>query len=698
MTEKITIDLETRSRKDLGDCGPWAYAEDPSTEALCLASKIHHKPVRMWVPDKWLTALELSGVPYITQEELWQQLIETAIIEAQNAEFETAIWHHVLHGRGGWKDILELKDKLRCSAAKASTCSLPRDLDTACDVLRLREKKDMEGHAMMVKVSSPRRITKKNPNEWVEDDASLARVFRYCAQDVVAEEGLSDALPDLSPTEQRVWQLDQAINRRGVPVDLMSVDAMIRVTDAHKSKLLVEFGGLTKGAFESPAQIDKFKNHLANLGVRLEDLSKNTVLEALKLDIPPVARRMLEIRQSVGKSSVSKYTALRNGASLDERLRSLLRYHAAGTGRWGGKRFQPQNLPREGLKDYELLLSVLNQEFPPFDHMDDAQLAEAIETYWADPMFVASRTVRNMIRAAQGRTLYAGDFKSIEAIVTAWIAGEQGVLQAFMAGEDLYISAASVAFNKPRSEITKDERQVGKVIVLALGYQGGVGAFTTLGVTYNVLVLGDKEELPRDTKGQIILREAQVKAIIKNWREANPTIVRFWKQIQAAAIAAIQQPGSESSYNGIKFRMWNNFLCLRLPSGRVLYYYQPRVVPKTIVGENEDGTTYEWETIGIQYMGMDSTTHQWCKQDTHGGKLTENIVQAISRDILATSMLTVEELGYSVVLTVHDEIVSETAEDFGSVEEFNKAICILPTWASGLPLMAESWKGYRYRK
>ncbi len=698
MIEKLTIDFETRSRKDIGECGPWAYAEDPSTEALCLAVKVNGKTPRMWVPDKWIPALNLSGIPYISSEDVWQLLTMTAIIEAHNAEFECAIWHHILHKRYGWPDLLELKDKIRCTAAKAATCSLPRDLDGACGVLGLREKKDKEGHALMLKVSQPRRITKKNPNEWVEDDASMARVFRYCAQDVVAEEGLSDALPDSSPREQQIWQLDQTINRRGVPVDIQSVDAMIRVTDAHKAKLLVEFDALTNGKYNSPTQIEKFKDHLAALGVNLEDLSKNTVLEALKLDIPASARRMLEIRQSVGKSSVSKYMALRNGMSLDERLRSLLMYHAAGTGRWGGKRFQPQNLPREGLKDYELFLSILNQEFKPFDDMDDASLADAIDFYWADPMFVASRTVRNMIRAARGNTFYVGDFKSIEAVVTAWVAGEQTVLQAFVETQELYVPAAAVALNKPRSEITKDERQVGKVIVLALGYQGGIGAFTQMGVTYNVLVLGDKEDMPKDTKGQIILREAQVKSIIKNWREANPNIVRFWKQIQAAAIAAVQQPGSETSYNGVVFKMWKNFLCLRLPSGRVLYYYQPKIVPKIVVGENEDGTTYEWETIGIQYMGMDSTTHQWCRQDTYGGKLTENIVQAISRDLLANSMLTVEALGYSVVLTVHDEIVSETAEDFGSVEEFNKAICVLPKWAAGLPLMAESWKGRRYKK
>ena len=308
--------------------------------------------------------------------------------------------------------------------------------------------------------------------------------------------------------------------------------------------------------------------------------------------------------------------------------------------------------------------------------------ASYVEMLWGDPMVVASRALRSVITAAPGKTLYVGDYKSIEMVAAAWLAGDKAKMDAFAQGLDLYKIAASQIFKVPYDEVTKDQRQVGKVAELALGYQGGERAFATMAETYGLA------PLPKE----------QVIGIKNAWREANSGVVQFWKQIQTAAIDAIQQPGTATTYRGIACKVWNGFLCVRLPSGRVLYYYHPEVITKIVTGENDDGTTYEWETVGIRFMGVDPMTRQWKHQETWGGRLFENIDQGFCRDLCAHGQLNAEAAGYPVILSVHDEILSETDENFGSVPEFERTICRLPAWAAGIPLQAEAWRGRRYRK
>jgi DNA polymerase len=308
-------------------------------------------------------------------------------------------------------------------------------------------------------------------------------------------------------------------------------------------------------------------------------------------------------------------------------------------------------------------------------------------------MFVAAAATRGMLIPSEGDWLYCGDYASIESRVLNWIAGEDWALKAYREGADMYVLNAASTFSCQADKVNKDQRQVGKVEELALGYQGGENAFIAMAETYGMQSLVETTEADGRCVYLLIGGEKlPVKPLVKAWREAHPNVVRFWRQIENAAIAAVQSPGCITEYRGVLFRMWGRFLCLQLPSSRVLYYYDPRVTDKPMPWDKDVLKP------SLSFMGVDSETKQWRRQDTYGGSLTENIVQAIARDICANGMLLTEQAGYRNLLSVHDEIVAERAIGTGSVEEFESLMCSLPGWAGGLPVEAEAWCGRRYRK
>ena len=542
--------------RSLRKTSPWRYAEDPSTQVLCLAIKCGDEDVLLWTPYRELPEVQAAFGKALIQHDsnIAAYLDEANEIEAHNAEFESAIWHHCLHRRLGWPDLPI--DKLRCSAAKAATCALPRSLEGAGAALGLPIQKDTQGHSLMLRMCKPRRPSKSNPSEWVEDPVSLVRLAQYCMRDVDAEYQLSGALPEMSPSELEIWRLDQLINRRGLLVDMAAVDHMLALVEQHTDTLLTEFQTLTGGHILTPSRVAALKQYLAeHEGMDLENLTKATVAEALGNDTTSAkAKRLLAIRQSLGKTSVKKYCALKARASADGRMRSNLMYHGASTGRWAGRGFQPQNLPREKIPDPDALL----------DHLDHGGDASTVEALWGDPMVVASAVIRNSIIAAPGKVFYVGDYNAIESRVLNWIAGEQWAVDAYRQGHDMYRLNAMQIYRCPLEEVTKAQRQIGKVSELALGYQGGLGAFSAMAGSYGVKV-----------------EEREARSIVRGWRDAHPEVVRFWKQIELAAKTAVKE-GMLTEYRGIQFRTWKRFLCLRLPSGRVLYYYDPLVQPKTV--------------------------------------------------------------------------------------------------------------------
>ena len=673
--------METRSRVDLRACGVYVYAEDPSTEIFCIAFKLGDGETKLFIPHPARDIIHKGNFyrwpESVPSDDLKNAIEQATTIEAHNMQFEATLWHHVMHKRYGFLDLP--KEKLRCSAAKASTFALPRDLKRACLSLGVPQQKDQTGYRIMMKMCKPRKPTKNNPAEWHEDPAEFKILCEYCIQDVEAEHALSNALYDLSDKELEVFQLDMKINDRGVKVDIPSIDNLIEKVKIKENSLLLEVQSLTRGALRSVRQVTQTILWLRTKGVTTLDLKKDTVQKLLKQsDMDPKARRMLEIRQSLSKSSVSKLTAMKKRASKGDRVRGTLMYHGANTGRWAGKGIQPQNLPRDSF-DEKHINNVLDSDTDLIDMLYDCTLV------------AASKSIRGMITCDEGNELLCADFSAIEARVLAWLAGEKSVLKAFENGLDLYKVAATDIYHVGYDAVTKEQRAVGKVCILALGYQGWLGAFQAMAEGYGV-------EVPED----------DAKEIIMNWRQANGNIVKMWAGLYDTAKKAILT-GEPHSYGNIKYGMRNNFLHCRLPSGRLLAYYKPRIttakvtyyemVTTVIAGvEHKKKVSRTVEKEVIAYMGIDSLTNKWMELNTYGGKLAENVTQAVARDILSEALLRLDDVGFNIVLHVHDEIIAEEKISEVSLGEFELIMAETPEWLKGCPMEVEGWKGKRYRK
>lgn len=656
---KLTFDFETRSACNIKKHGAWVYAEHPTTRVLCLAYKWERQPPAIWTP----------GMPLVP---LFDAIGRADIIEAHNASFEYAIWTNVCEKRYGWPALPV--EKLRCSAAKASMHALPRSLEDACQALGLHVQKDMEGHRLMMRMCRPRKPRKGEPEinsddpyglYWHEDPADLARLYLYCKNDTIAEETLSDALRDLPPKELQIWQLDQIINARGIQADLDAVESMLDMVAEHEARLLAQLSKLTFGRVRTAKQVEQLRGYLRGLGVDLPDLAAATVKEAVqRKGLSDEARELLGIRRSLGRSSSAKYQAILDRASGDGRVRGALLYHGAGTGRWSGAGIQPQNFPsriKTSADPEEMLNAIL---------VGGLDLHNAL--YDDDPMATAGAVTRSVLTAREGHDLIAADYSAIEGRGLAWLAGEETELEVYRSDQDVYIAAAAMILHKPYAAVTKTERQSpGKVATLACGYGGSVGAVRNFG-------------------GEGMTDEQIKEQIVYPWRAAHPMTVVFWRELEDACMSAVANPGMVFSARAILFRVQTPFLLCRLPSGRLLYYYDPDIRPvETSWGEIRDSVTY---------MTVDSLTKKWIRTNTYGGKLAENVTQALCRDLMAEAMLRVEREGYPIVLTVHDELVCEVPENFGSVQELTELMCILPPWAPGFPVKATGFRSKRYKK
>ena len=668
---KLTIDFETRSAAPLKKCGAAAYAAHSSTEVICLAMKWHDGDPRIWFSSNFREATQFFDESELLSDRDVADWVEQAdVIEAHNAQFEWFVWHYVMP-RYGFK-MFDPK-KLRCSAAKAAMFGLPRDLAGACAALNVPQKKDLEGAQLMMRLCKPRvpRNDEKAANPdwehtlyWRGTPEEFAREGRYCMQDVRAEEALSDALPDLPDYEQQVWQKDLEINSRGIRIDRPVVEKIIKCVDTHSAKLTKNFQRLT--GLQSPRQRDATLQHLLSLGVQMDGLTSKDVEKALAATGDGAAKEILEIRKSLSKSSTAKYQAFLNSACPDNRVRGALMYHGAGTGRWSGRLIQPQNFPRGAFSEVDECIRL-------FSHGD----LESVEMFFGDPMIAASTCLRGMIIPADGNDFICADFSSIEGRVLAWLAGEQTALDVYRSGRDPYKVNASAIYMVDYENVTKAQRQVGKVAELALGYQGSVGAFNAMAVNYGV-------QLP----------ESEVKTIVDSWREVHPETTRMWREIEHACELAVRNPGGVFSYRSARFLVreihGTPFLGMRLPSGRCLWYCRPRMEPKQM--------SWGEQKMVVAYDGVNSMTKKFGTQYLYGGLLTENLTQATARDLLVGGMLFAECQGYHIVMHVHDELIAEVPEGFGSVEEFERLMCAQPQWALDLPLKAEGWRGKRYRK
>lgn len=700
---KLTMDFEARSAQVLKATAKkpavssWRYACDETTSVICLAVKLDDQKPRIFIPE-WVAHILCREYPnwrdmigadsLIETEELLYLIHQVDIIEAHHSEFERAMWHHQLHKKLGWPDLPF--EKVRCSAAKAAACALPRALGGLCEALGLSVKKDMVGNQLVKKICKPRppSAAEKEANPdwrdtlyWHEDPDEFIRVIIYCMQDVNAEYAASEALPDLSPDELQIWQLDQRINQRGVPVDRESIEVILSVIARYKETKISEFNEVTGGAVAKPTQTKALQEWVASrTGYNVTSVDKPSVKALLKRDLPTDVRQALELKSALNLSSTAKFKAALASVQDDGFVRGMFMYHGAATGRWTGKIMQMHNLPR---KTYE------GKDFDDVLHLMSIYDVGLLSLLYNDPLVAASKCIRGIIKAPPGKVFYSADYRAIEGRALAYLAGEQWVLDAHRAsdrgeGPEMYCIAASVALNKPVELITPSERQSpGKVSELACGYQGSVGACIAFGAT------GSDKEIYCN--------------IVKPWRKARPNITAFWKAVGDCALDAVRRPGHVYMYRDLKFAVRDRFLMIRLPSGRLLRYFDPEIeMLSSTWTDPETGETSTFTRPAVTFMGMKQvdgkTVNQWTRVTTYGGKLTENIVQAFSRDVLRDGIIRVEKHGYPVVMHVHDEATSLCAQDFGDLEEFEGLLSEVPSWAKGLPLKAKGWKGIRYRK
>ena len=668
----LHIDFETYSAADLPNCGLDNYASDPSTGVHCMGFAFNDEPVSLW---------PLDGV-----QDVLEHIRSGGTVVAHNAAFELAIWNKVCVTKLGWPALKP--EQMRCTMAQAYAMSLPGSLDKASAALGVGQSKDMAGARVMMQLAKPRfyhepsnpdaRYIDSNgkglvPVFWKPEDhpAKFRKLYDYCKQDVEVERALDERMMQLSDVEQRLWVLDYKINQRGVHVDLPSINAAIKLVETEKARLDADMLRTTSGVVGKCTEVQLLVKWIRSQGVELNGLAKADVLNALAADesaLPVNVRKALELRKEAAKSSTAKLLAMRDRASRDGRVRGTLQYHGASTGRWAARGIQVQNFPRPrygvGQAQVEDVIAHLNDR-------------DYIDIMHGPVLDALADSLRGFICAAPGNELIAADFNAIEARVLAWLAGEEKVLDVFRTGQDIYCHAATGIYNRPITKKDKDERQIGKVAVLALGYGGGVGAFQSMARVYGVKVA-----------------DAKADEIKVAWRESHKRIVRYWYDLEGAAINALELGvvcKAGPAGRQVAFVKKGSFLWCRLPSGRVLCYPYPQIkAVETPWGEQRNS---------LVFMSVNGTTNKWEETKTYGGSLAENITQAVSRDLLAEALVRLEDNGFPVVMHIHDEAVVEIATGSqDAVHRVEQIIAQTPAWAEGLPVTAEGWQGKRFRK
>ena len=919
---RITHDFETQSAADLRKVGAYEYSLHPSTRCMSLAFKASNRNT-MYFFDFHQMQKPFKDFPlkFIT---LWISWIKdpNVIFGAHNSYFETVIYNNVLVQRLGWPTIPI--EKRYCTAAKAAAAALPRNLQGAGEALALHTQKDMTAHGALMRICKPTKAwtcwyKDKDKSKWWEEPVQFYTpqtapqdfkvVYDYNKIDVLSEELLDVTLPDLTPFEQTLWVIDQKINLRGVRVDIPVINKIFQTMASETKTMGRELDTLTMGLVKSGNARAQILDFLALEGLKLPDLKAKTVDDFLANGkASGDAQTLLHLRKALSKASTKKYEAFQRTAASDGRVRDILLFHAASTGRWGGKGVQPQNLPRGIIKDTGEAIERIKT-----CGVDDLKML-----YGANLMPLFSSVLRGMFIASEGCELFVEDWNAIETRVAWWLAGHDEGLALFRESKDPYKEMAAKIFGKPTSEITEDERQVGKAAVLGcfekntlvltssgwkkiidvtildkvwdgvewvthegLAYRGhkktinlggmkctpehlllsnqgwvqaqvaqkdfdqflksasvlaalpstvtmpefaagswpfqrnvivGLNKIQSFCITYfwasllsakrvldHLCTMGKKNTTvmrmqwptianasgyligyarrlpvaihqtqnhlqtfkpklifwnkkipvydllncgPRNrfviaTKGGPVVAHncgyqmgwkkfinaawdvyrAKVDAqtarkAVAAYREEHWPMPQTWAAYNEAAIKVIENKSERVKTNGVTFYFENDFLCLELPSGRALRYHKPAVrleeitIPEEIIETKMPDGTIEKRVIPerkfmaklVRYFAISSKTKKWDLEMTYGGKLTENVVQAVSRDLLAEAIVRAESKGFKVLMHSHDELVSEAPLNKFSVDDYRAIMEALPKWAEGLPLKSSGWKGDRYRK
>ncbi|MGN0402608.1 MAG: DNA polymerase [Acetatifactor sp.] len=649
----LHIDLETYSGVSIKS-GLYKYVQSPDFEILLFAYSYDYEPVRIIdlacgekIPDAILTDLNNPNVKKVAHNAAFEIYCLSKFYATQTYQ-----WH--------------------CTMIHSLYCGFPASLDAVGKAMGFAEdKRKMGVGKSLIRYfcipCAPSRTNGGRTRNLPQHDTGKWNLFKdYCRQDVVTEMEIHKQLEchPFPESEHRNWVLDQIINQTGVAMDTDIISGALAIHSQIKDELTGRAKGIT--GLDNPNSVAQLKQWVQdNSDLEIDNLNKATVAEILAdKSEKEMIKEVLKIRKELGKTSVKKYEAMQNCLCADGRIRGLLQFYGANrTGRFAGRLVQVQNLPRNYIENLDTARELVKR----------GQI-ESIRCIYGNVLDTLSQLIRTAFIPTPGNRFIVADFSAIEARVLAWLAGEEWRLDIFRTTGKIYEASASTMFGVPVEKIAKGNpeyalRSKGKVAELALGYQGSVGALINMGALNMGLT---EEELPD---------------IVSRWRKSSPRIADFWKMAEQYALAAVKLGVSNTMPCGITFHRDADYLLIRLPSGRDLFYYHPEI------RENDLGRD------AIHFWGTDQKTGKWGLVSTYGGKLTENIVQAVARDLLCNAMMNLFYAGYRINFHVHDEVIMETPEDSDkNLDEAIKLMCTLPAWAEGLPLNAAGFESHYYMK
>jgi DNA polymerase len=732
---RATGDFETRSACSI-KLGAHIYSLHPTTEVMVFRFRLPYWPagrVGIWHPG--YPHLDIPESSREELDELFRWIADGGLFEAHNAGFEKAIWRNICTPKMGWPPVP--RDQWRCSAAKCAYHNLPRSLEGAGIALKLVVVKDVEGGKVMKKLCKPRKMKKAeresylnafergagpHPDDvilWHESWEEFEILWSYCGQDVLAEEAVSEELDDLPEQELRVWLMDQDMNERGVMVDREMVLGALRIASQYKDQLnreLFDITGIESGTLREPVR-DWLNVH----GVALPNTQGEVIDKFLRMQgLTPAQERVLTILREVNRTSTAKYDmALKQMDPRDDRCRDQLMYHGAGPGRWTGKGMQVHNF-KKGFASNE---SMANAR----DIISSGDMRYLMTMYGPKVMEVLSHAIRGIIRAAPGRELCIADFSAIEARVVLWLARQMSAMAVFERGDDIYMDLASEIYGYPvtNKKTQNAERQFGKQAILGLGFEMGFVKFLQTCRKYNIQftremcarIVGDDwahheekilkyfesvpsrrrklEEETEQTVEELMPELILMRHTVIKYRTKYPEVTQMWRDQEAAAIAAARSPGRRVTVERGR-NTWvyeGRFLKNILPDGKPLFYLEPKVLMKSVPWDKKE------KRPSITFIGANSLSGKPERKEAYGGLLVENLTQATARELMAQAMVRGDETqGYDVIMSVHDELVSEVDEGVGDVHAFERMLSQVPSWAHGCPIDAEGWIGPRYRK
>lgn len=653
----LHIDIETYSPVDLKKSGLHKYASDAEFNIILFAYAFDDEPVRVieTICDSDTYEARRALLPKRVQDAFQDHSI---VKKAFNAAFErVCIYFYFLYDT--------TIESWSCTMAQSAMSGYPLSLEHSAKALKLEAEKMAEGRSLIryfcnkvvptkVNNNRTRNLPQHAPEKW-------EKFAEYCAIDVEVEREISKALSwyQVTENEKRMYVIDQIINDRGVLIDADLARNAIQIDADYKEVLNSEASSLTD--LNNPNSVAQLKAWISEeTGEDVESLTKEAIKNLLKSMPSDEVTRVLKIRQEMAKTSVKKYQAMLEALCADGKVRGLLQYYGASrSGRWAGRLVQVQNLPQNHIKDLTLARALVKDNDP-----------ELLEMLFGNVPDTLSQLIRTAFIPKQGFTFAVADFSAIEARIIAWLAAEKWRMEVFATHGKIYEASASQMFKVPIESVTKgsDLRQKGKIAELALGYGGGPSALIAMG------------------SAKMGIKDSELSNIVAAWRASNPAIVKLWKDINNAAIKAVTE--SKAIEKGITFQIANNCLLITLPSGRNLSYVNPKVIPG------------KFGSDALSYEGLNQQTKKWERTDTYGGKLVENIIQAIARDCLAHSMIKLTDADYGIVMHIHDEVVIEVPT--GTADESLKQICKIMgesiTWANGLRLKADGYITDYYKK